>query len=67
MWFLYTDCRAASRSQFRDASENIRGVNHANQVPAESVGPNYDRGQMCVARRLTFDAINEIVRQIAPA
>ena len=33
---------------------------------AEKVGPNYDREQMYVARRLTFDAINEIARQIRP-
>ncbi|MEJ0084738.1 MAG: M24 family metallopeptidase [Pseudomonadota bacterium] len=36
------------------------------QAGAERVGLAYDREQMYVARRLTFDAIDEIARQIRP-
>lgn len=41
-------------------------MNDTSQAAAEMVGPNYDREQMYVARRLTFDAINDIARQMRP-
>lgn len=36
------------------------------KVLAEKVGPNYDRDQMYVARRHTFEAIDEIARRVQP-
>ena len=41
-------------------------MNSPEQTVAEKVGAHYDRYQMYVARRLTFDAINEIARQVRP-
>jgi Xaa-Pro aminopeptidase len=41
-------------------------MNDTTPAQAEAVGPNYDRDQMYVARRLTFDAINDIARLIRP-
>jgi methionyl aminopeptidase len=41
-------------------------MNAATQVDAEKVGANYDKQQMLVARRHTFDAIDAIARQIRP-
>lgn len=45
---------------------NIFAMNDTTQMDAEKVGPNYVREQMYVARQLTFDAINDIARQIQP-
>ena len=52
--------------QLRYKLWNIIAVNDTSQALAEKVGPNYDRDQMYVARRLTFDAINDIARRIQP-
>jgi Xaa-Pro aminopeptidase len=61
---FYTFEPAQCRLQSRYKCPNIRSMNDTSQVCAEKVGSHYDAQQMYVARRHTFDAINEIARQI---